>query len=340
MLLVALFAPSASQAAPRVLGSPLRAPANAELGCETRLAPYGGSVPNTNYGDLVAVPSGTPDCSWWLSGVWGVFDPAQDPRVGTVIGEGSITRISVKSGPRPGLLRFFVARNLQTTCCFFVAETGVSRPRANGITNYAVDLPVERNTNPRTGVRTDDFVGVSGVSGTGSLPLASVGPHNTLFSVPGNPQAGAAYPRISSASDRGGGIRPDGNPGFEVLMQVVFCPAGDACERPRVGRPTFAPATFRVAPGAGAARAPRGSTLRFRTSRSGLATIAVQRRSGRRWQAAGTLRRRVRVGTVRLSFSGRIGRRVLRPGRYRALVKVKKRRRASRARAATFRIVR
>lgn len=327
-LLCLLAAPAAVAAAPSRFGSSLAAPANAELGCQTRLAPYGGSVPGTAYGDLVAVPSGTPDCTWWQSGA------------AVVPGDGSITRISVKSGPRPAILRFVVARNLQTICCFFVAETSLSRPRANAVTSYAVDLPVERNTNVSTGVRTDDFIGVSAVSGSGSLPIAEVGPHNVLTTPFTVPQVGAAYPRISSASDSGGGIRPDGYPGFEVLLQAVFCPRGDACERPSVSGARFEPARFRVAPGAGAAAAPRGSRLRFRSSRNGSASIAIERRRGRSWTRVGTLRRRVRAGVVSLPFSGRVGRRGLRPGRYRAVVAVRKGRRGSRPRSAGFRIVR
>jgi hypothetical protein len=281
-------------------------------------------------------------------------DPAADPRVGTVPGNGTITRISVRSGPNPAPIRFVVGRNLQTLCCFFVAETSVSQPQPNAVTSFNVNLPVERNTNPDTGVRTDDFVGVSAVAGTGSLPLSEVGPHNTLNMVPGNPSAGAIYPRLSSASDSGGGTRLDGNPGYEVLMQVTFCPAGQPCvgggggggpaRAPVLGRPLFGPSVFRVAPGRTPriARVAAGTTLSFTLDRPATVKIAIQRpAAGRRskgkcrkptrklrgakrctrWAGVATLTRKsLPAGAAKVPFSGRIGSKALKPGGYRAAI--------------------
>jgi len=360
-----LVLPAVAQAQAVLLGSPLQNPPNVNLGCDTRLLPLGGGVPNTNYGDLVPTASGTPDCTWFQSGVWGVIDPRADPRVGTVPGNGTITRISVRSGPNPAPIRFVVGRNLQTLCCFFVAETSVSQPQPNTVTSFRVNLPVERNTNPDTGVRTDDFIGVSS-AGPGSLPLHATGIHNTLNMVVGNPQAGAIYPRLSSASDTGGGTRLDGNPGFEVLLQVTFCPAGQPCLGPVLGRPLFGPAVFRVAPGRTprvAQRAPAGTTLRFTLDDSADATVAIQRRTtGRRakgrcakptrrlagarrctrWAAAGTLTRRgLPGGQVAIPFTGRIGAKALAPGRYRArITPIDQWRNKGRVGTATFRVVR
>ncbi len=376
-LALALIAPAAATAQAVLLGSPLQSTPNVNIGCQERPLPLGGGpgFEGLPYGELAPSASGTPDCTWFLSGVWGVIDPGVDPRVGTVPGNGTITRISVRSGPNPAPIRFVVGRNLQTLCCFFVAETSVAQPQPNTVTSFQVNLPVERNTNPDTGIRTDDWVGVSAASGTGSLPLASVGPHNTLNMTVGNPSAGAIYPRLSSASDSGGGTRLDGNPGFEVLMQVTFCPAGQPCAGgggggrdlagPALGRPAIVPNVFRVAPGATprVARVQSGSKLRFTLDEPATAAIAIQRKApGRRdkgkcrkptrklasakrctrWATKGTLTRKgMAAGKVAIPFTGRIGKRALAPGAYRAVVTpTDANGNKSKPRGATFRIVR
>jgi hypothetical protein len=97
------------------------------------------------------------------------------------------------------------------------------------------------------------------------------------------------------------------------------------CARPVVSAMRFTPPTFRVSARATAitARAPAGSVLRFSLSQAAKVKIVVQRRKqvGRsfRWVRTGTLtRRRGRKGSNQVAFSGRIGRRALASGRYRA----------------------
>lgn len=99
------------------------------------------------------------------------------------------------------------------------------------------------------------------------------------------------------------------------------------CARPVVSGMRFTPPTFRVSARAtaitAARRAPAGSALRFSLSRAATVKIVVQRRKkvGRifRWVRAGTLTRRGgRAGANKVAFSGRIGRRALASGRYRA----------------------
>jgi hypothetical protein len=171
--------------------------------------------------------------------------------------------------------------------------------------------------------------------------------------VTGNPSAGAIYPRLSSTSDTGGGTRLDGNPGFEVLMQVTFCPAGQPCVGggpgggggiPVLGRPVFGPNVFRVAPGRTprVARAKLGTTLRFTLDKAASVKIAIQRpANGRRskgkcrkpsaklrgakrctrWTTVGTLTRKsLAAGEAKVPFTGRIGAKALKPGRYRASI--------------------
>jgi hypothetical protein len=99
------------------------------------------------------------------------------------------------------------------------------------------------------------------------------------------------------------------------------------CARPVVSGMRFTPPTFRVSARAtaitAARRARAGSILRFSLSRAASVKIVIQRRKkvGRsfRWVKAGQLtRRRGRAGANNVAFSGRIGRRALASGRYRA----------------------
>src|SRR5687768_15468375 len=81
-------------------------------------------------------------------------------------------------------------------------------------------------------------------------------------------------------------------------------------------------ARFRVGAAAtplAARRAPVGTTFRYMLSAPATVTVAIQRSRGRRWVKAATLQRAGRLDANRLRFSGRIGRRKLGPGRYRAV---------------------
>ncbi len=81
-------------------------------------------------------------------------------------------------------------------------------------------------------------------------------------------------------------------------------------------------ARFRVGAAAtplAARRAPVGTTFRYTLSEPAAVSVAIQRSRGRRWVKAATLRRAGGPGANRLRFSGRIGRRKLAPGRYRAV---------------------
>ena len=102
---------------------------------------------------------------------------------------------------------------------------------------------------------------------------------------------------------------------------------------------------FRVARAATAVAAVqrRGTVLRFRSSEAATLRIAVHRvRPTRpRLRAAGKLTRRIAAGRGRVRFSGRIGRRALRPGNYRLrLTAVDAAGNRSAARVLRFRVVR
>jgi hypothetical protein len=91
---------------------------------------------------------------------------------------------------------------------------------------------------------------------------------------------------------------------------------------PVLGRVTLAPARFAVAGRATAVAASRrGTTIRFGLSEAATVSLRVERVVAGRRVAAGTLRRTARAGANRVAFSGRIGRRALRRGRYRLTVR-------------------
>ena len=91
----------------------------------------------------------------------------------------------------------------------------------------------------------------------------------------------------------------------------------------------------------GARRVPVGTKFRFRLSEPATARIAVQRKRGRKWRTLGTLKRKSAAGTRVVAFSGRLGRRALRPGRYRAvLTAVDAAKNRSKPRRLGFKVVR
>ena len=339
---LSLVLPAAGWAQAQTHGNPLTSPANAQFGCETR---WRIGDPEGNY---YPGPSGVQDCTWW------------DTSGGTVPADGTVQRVTIRTGPNPAQVRFVVLRTLAqqgtgTYCCAFAGESPLFTPVPNAIQSFDVNLPVQRNTDPRNGIVTYDNVGVSAVSGTGTLPLNDRGRHNAFDPVEPGVTATWFYPRSSSA-DGAVPRNPDGNgPGWEVLLQTTFCPAGQTCGGPPppppdrtapvlLGRPAFGPNVFRVAPGATpvVARANRGSKLSFTLSEASTAAIRIEkpaagRRKGRscvaptkklrrgkkckRWKPVGTLTRKgLPAGKAVVPFTGRIGTRALRPGRYRAAI--------------------
>jgi PKD domain len=92
---------------------------------------------------------------------------------------------------------------------------------------------------------------------------------------------------------------------------------------PRVSRVSMTNTSFRVGTGsaAAAAKSRRGTSFRFTLRAPGKVTIAITRlaQGGRRAVKAGKLTRvKRRNGRNAIAFSGRIGRRALKPGAYRA----------------------
>ena len=81
--------------------------------------------------------------------------------------------------------------------------------------------------------------------------------------------------------------------------------------------------------------------MRFSLDRTATVKLTVQRRSHGRWVRAGVLRRSAVAGANRVRFSGRIGRRALRPGRHRIVARARDAAgRTSAPRRVRFRIAR
>jgi hypothetical protein len=224
---VCLVAPAAASAQSLVGGSPLANPADYPSDCRQQLIAVGFDAYSV-YSDQ------QPSCTWWQTGVFGSIDPG-DRFKGYVPGNGTITSVSVRSGPNPAPLRFVVARQLTPIlfgrpdpdnqgCCFFVREAGPFQPAANTVSTFSVNLPVESNRTPTE--ITNDIIGFSAASGTGTLPLHVVPGRFTpsAFLVNGTPDAAAVWPALGAIpNDSGGGRRPTGIAGIEVLLQYTMC---------------------------------------------------------------------------------------------------------------------
>ena len=140
----------------------------------------------------------------------------------------------------------------------------------------------------------------------------------------GSPQATVAIsePAVGDPGDPGGPSDPSGG-GQDPLPDL---PPVDLVA-PQISGLKVAPARFGVSRRrtAAVARVRRGTKIRYSLSEAATVQLRFQRavaRSGsrRRWVKAGALRRTGLAGANRVAFSGRIGRRALRPGRYRLIV--------------------
>jgi hypothetical protein len=129
------------------------------------------------------------------------------------------------------------------------------------------------------------------------------GPHVRAFSgVDGSPLA--AFDAFA----------PSTSGGVFVAVGAGFVPA--------VQRFTLTRTVFRVASFSTPVRAAvgRGTVFRFVLNGPGKVKITIARKVGKHFVKRGVLRRRGKRGLNSVRFSGRIGRRALKPGRYRAII--------------------
>jgi hypothetical protein len=127
------------------------------------------------------------------------------------------------------------------------------------------------------------------------------------FTRPADPAPPAPGGGTPGGGTPGGGTQPPPPP-----------PAGDTTA-PELGTVTLSRKRFRVARGATAlsAAARAGTTLRFTLSEAARMRIALRRVRAGHVKRVGALLRSEPAGPGRIAFSGRLGTRALRPGRYR-----------------------
>jgi hypothetical protein len=227
VVLLGLAIPAKSFGLTTTFGSDLTATPIANFGCETMP-----QLSFQNLGFYEFVASGQASCTWRQLGVFGVVT---DTHASTVPGDGTITSVSIKSGPNPAPLRVTVVRLLapnengginsnKAACCYFVRESPTFQPTRNAISTFALNLPVEKND---TGgqVYTQDHVAISAPSGAGALPLAEVGQHSSFaYTQPGSFDATFTYPAMGAQpGDTQGGRAEQGVAGFEVLARFTWC---------------------------------------------------------------------------------------------------------------------
>ena len=133
---------------------------------------------------------------------------------------------------------------------------------------------------------------------------------------------------------------PDGPAGHRRRAEPQ---GGGATSAPVLDRLALTRKRFRVgsATTARVARLHRGTVVRFALDRDAQVTLTFRRRVDGRWVRRGTLRRTGRAGANRVAFSGRIGRKALRPDRYRMVARARDDAgRTSASQQAGFRILR
>ena len=133
----------------------------------------------------------------------------------------------------------------------------------------------------------------------------------------GTVDATAGTPATATVTIRNAADAPRGAPAAANRTPQAV---GDR-SAPAVTGVALRPSRFGVAGPRKARRGRRGTTIGYSLSEPATVTVSFQRRGAkRRWVAAGSLRQAGRRGRNRVAFSGRVGRRTLRPGRYRLAI--------------------
>jgi hypothetical protein len=239
-----------------------------------------------------------------------------------------------RAAPRPG-------GSACDSGAYEVSPPKVTTDPAQGVTNTGATLtgtvtPMLRNatyhfefgTTPSYGNTTADQTAPAGLDPLGaSATVAGLTPGTTF------------HYRLVASNPEGSATGPD----MTFTTTGVPQPPGDTVA-PAFSAVSLTNRTFAVGPKATAvsARAKRGTTFRYTLTERATVKIAIQRaaagrRKGKkcvkptrklrrakrctRYVRSGTLTRAAKAGANKVPFSGRIGKRKLKPGRYRALLR-------------------
>jgi hypothetical protein len=209
----------AAPASARWFGSTMAGPANANYGCESALvnAPLGGTE---------LAPTNQTSCTYRHAGYLYSNRPTF-----VAPGNGKITKIRVKSGVNPALLRLTVltgSSRVDTftgqeipgtyTCCTARYIGPAFKPKANAITTRRVHVKVKdvRSKNINYRIHSTDGLALSATT-PGTLPL-SIGPNPGGFDA-GTPITVGFWPRTAKGDPRVDGYSMTG---LDLLFQWNF----------------------------------------------------------------------------------------------------------------------
>jgi len=172
---------------------------------------------------------------------------------------------------------------------------------------------------------------------TSGVPISGTADTTTTVGLTGL-QPGTIYHYRLVASTSSGTV-PGADATFttQAPPAVVHVPALSALKQShriwRVDRRHRTPAVARSIP--------KGTTFSYVLSSDATVTFTIQRsRPHKRFKTTMQLRRAAHAGKNRTRFSGRVGRKLLKPGRYRVVIRAKNTAGTSKARSLTFRVVR
>lgn len=206
---------------------------------------------------------------------------------------------------------------------------GVPRP-GRGIREWVVGTGGEiLHTFPQPAVPPKAASQVRDDSSFGVLALTLHGPSSTHpngsygYRFVGDGQSASSFADSGSGDcvgpPRAAAVKP-GSATTKAPATTTRAPGAKADRAaPRLTRARLSRRRFRVGRGrtARVAKVRRGTVIRYVLSEAATTSLGIERRRGRRYRKAGTLMRKGSAGRRRVGFSGRIGGRALRPGRYR-----------------------
>jgi hypothetical protein len=254
--------------------------------------------------------------------------------------DGVITAWRFRNGAQPVQgLEFKVGRSGGGTVFTIVGETAGGPQAANAVTTAPARIPVRRR----------DYIGIYAASGHCALSTSSQ--YDIYAQHAGDPAAGsrsdqwpyhnrakvpvqATLERDADADGFGdesqdgcpgaagtdGGCAPGSAPGGAPGTPGPGPTPPGSGDAPDATAPVFQAARLtrtKVVPGR------RRTVLRYSLSEAARVTFAIQRRRGRRRAVVARFAEDAAAGPNERAFGARIGKKVLRPGRYRALLKAR-----------------